>query len=346
MPLESKADYQEITGDELIKDIDKDKPIATAEFNETKSIALAILAALFYSFHNLFIGSLADLGYLARCISGIGMMIPALVYYSKEWFLSYRNGESYFTFKKSVFINKHTDTFGWFILLGVLLSITSTFLGGVSVIYSFKFALEASTNQGVISSIFGLTPFVVAVLFYFVFKEYLKISHIVGMLFIIACILLIALGVKDHKTRGDVSKENSSAGIYAIFFAILCPFFFAFNGLVVRLVRNRYEVDPKEFTQVFLMLQGCLLIIATIVICAVNGYIIPLWDFLQMLLAGVMVNFGRTSMNMAITCGNAGVAYSLNNLQVVFYIILSSIVFLQIPTGIEILAAVLGITGS
>jgi len=108
---------------------------------------------------------------------------------------------------------------------------SASFISGISVIYSFKFALEANTNQGIISSIYGLTPFIAAVLFYFNFGEWLKVSQILGMFFMVICIVLIGFGVNGNQGEdlNVIEDQYSSSGMLAISFAILCPILFAIN---------------------------------------------------------------------------------------------------------------------
>ena len=71
---------------------------------------------------------------------------------------------------KSFFCISFTTTGLWFYMMGLFLILiyrsVNVAAGGIGVIYSFKFALASDINQGIITSIFGITPFVTAVLFY------------------------------------------------------------------------------------------------------------------------------------------------------------------------------------
>lgn len=178
----------------------------TTEFNEKKSILLALLVALFFSLHNFTIGSLSHMGYLARMISAIGMMSFSLAYQGSKWFMHYRDSKPYFTKEKSVFYSPKTQQYEPIILLVILTLVIVTLGGGLLVIYCFKFALEGGLNQGIVTTIFGLTPFLTGVLFYFVFHEVLKTSQMIGMVFMIICIIMIGFGVSSHDS---VITENS-----------------------------------------------------------------------------------------------------------------------------------------
>mmetsp|Transcript_20271 Transcript_20271/g.17952 ORF Transcript_20271/g.17952 Transcript_20271/m.17952 type:complete len:95 (-) Transcript_20271:186-470(-) len=72
------------------------------------------------------------------------------------------------------------------------------------------------------------------------------------------------------------------------------------NGLIIKTTKNKFDVNVNEFTQAFFVIQGVLLIIATTMISVANGYTYYFWDFMQMLLAGIMINLGGTFLNRAI----------------------------------------------
>lgn len=69
-------------------------------------------------------------------------------------------------------------------------------------------------------------------------------------------------------------------------------------------------------------------------------------DLLQMILAGMIVNIGGACSNISVSIGTVGVSYSLTNVQVIIFAVLAAVFLHQIPSQIEILAALLGIIGS
>lgn len=100
-----------------------------------------------------------------------------------------------------------------------------TFFTGVMIIIAFRFALYGKLNQGVISSLFSITSIYLATLAWLFFNEQLRIFHFIGMLFMIACALLIvfsrssnALGVVE--VYGDLVQEISP--VWSVLFGILC----------------------------------------------------------------------------------------------------------------------------
>jgi len=73
-----------------------------------------------------------------------------------------------------------------FIYFGAVIALLNDVIGGIFVVYAFKFAGLAGINQGIISSIFGFSPIMAAIIFYIMFRDRLNAYQIVGMLFIIS----------------------------------------------------------------------------------------------------------------------------------------------------------------
>ncbi|CAI2371700.1 unnamed protein product [Moneuplotes crassus] len=329
--------------------------------SQTKSIVFALLTGVFYALHNFTLGSLARMGYLARFNTGIGMIISAIIYYIYKFIMAKKNGEEFFNREESVFLNqKRNFAHGsrgrvepW-IVIGILVNNIFKIGGGLVVIIAFKLALESGLNQGIITSIFGMTPFLASLCFYCFFNEKLRISQVVGMMFMVGCIVCIGLGTTSHKsdknlhnTKMFIHPESSNTTAYiCIFLACICPVFFAIGGLIMRLMKVEFQTDPAEFTQVCYIWQAPVLVAVVIFGYTAGGFEFILVDFVQMVVAGMLVNVGGACFNIAVSCGNAGVAYSLINVQVIIFSVLAAVFLQQIPSNIEMLAGTLGIIGS
>ncbi|CAI2372259.1 unnamed protein product [Moneuplotes crassus] len=336
--------------EELIPKETKDHPHV---FNETKSIIFALLTGCFYALHNFTLGGLAKMGYLARFDTGIGMGIGAGIYYTYQFIQTKRNNQKFFDWKKSIFRNQNTEIpeyqrekFEYWILAGVI-SIAVLAVGfGIVVIISFKLALEGGMNQGIITAIYGMTPFIASILFYLKFGETLKVSQLIGMVFMIVCIIMIGLLRAPSEEASAREDYNPSGVAIALILSIICPFAFALNGLIIRLLCMKYRVNVNELNQTALLCQGGLVLIGSIIGYSADNYEFIWFDFLQMILAGIIVNAGGSLGAVAVSIGNAGVAYSLFNTQVIIFILLAALLLGQIPTTIEIVAVAFGIVGS
>lgn len=187
------------------------------------------------------------MGYLVRIITAIGMMLFSLAYQGFKWFMNSKDSKPYFSKENSVFYSPKTQQYEPRILLVVALLIMVYMGTGIIIIYSFKFSLAGGLNQGIVTTIFGLTPFMSAVMFYFAFKEVLNISQLIGMVFMIICIVMIGFGVSNQE---DTIAENVLfSSIMAIVLALICPFFFAASGLLVRLTNGKYGTCASSLTE-------------------------------------------------------------------------------------------------
>ena len=72
------------------------------------------------------------------------------------------------------------------------------FAGGYFMILSFQVAILSGINQGIITSLFSLTTLFVAVACRFLFKEYLKLYHYIGIGLTILCAAFIGLNSNEE----------------------------------------------------------------------------------------------------------------------------------------------------
>lgn len=93
------------------------------------------------------------------------------------------------------------------------------------IIIAFRFALYGRLNQGIISSLFSMTSIYLATIAWLFFKEQIRIFHLIGMLFMIACALLIVFSKSSDnlgviEVYGDLVQEISP--VWSVLFGILC----------------------------------------------------------------------------------------------------------------------------
>ncbi|CAI2372065.1 unnamed protein product [Moneuplotes crassus] len=355
----TSADYKRLVsqteGDLHQELLPKQTEISPHTFDQTKSIIFALLTGLFFALHNLTLGSLTRLGYLARSNTGLGIGIGAVIYYSYQFVDKRRKNQAFFDWEKSVFRNqnpqvsiKHRGKFEYWILAGVIAMALISIGSGLIVIVSFKLALEGGMNQGVITAIYGTTPFIISIMFYIKFGETLKISQLIGMVFMIFCITMIGFLRAPSAEAITQADYNPNGVAIALILSMICPFFFALDGLIIRLLCMKFRVNPNELSQAAHLCQGGIVIIGTLLGYLVDNYKYEfIWlDFLQMVLAGIIVNFGGACLSISVSLGNVGVGYSLINSQVIIFILLAALLLGQIPTTIEIVAVAFGIVGS
>lgn len=85
----------------------------------------------------------------------------------------------------------------------ILLRAIQTVFANINIALLAKYSSLAGVSFSVTSSIIPSSSFTTAILFYIVYREKLGLRHLVGMLFLLACILIISLS----KPTGEVSSD-------------------------------------------------------------------------------------------------------------------------------------------
>jgi len=156
---------------------------------------------------------------------------------------------------------------------------------------AYKFAFLAKVNAGTLSSLFSMTSFLIAVVFYFAFGESISCTKILGMVCILTCAVLIGL---DKKGSDEDSSEEVEAmvhyGILAILTACCAPIFWA-----TRVYFFRKFIDTRGFDPTGLALDGNMwtaIIGSILCIFFFINYECSSYDFILACFAGIFILFG------------------------------------------------------
>ena len=101
-------------------------------------------------------------------------------------------------------------------------------------------------NQGCIPSLFSITGIYVTVLFYFVFKEKISCSMIMGVLAMIPCVIFLSLDKKVESEESDLTKDQLVMyGGLAVLMGLSAPLFWTFRTYFTRRTINdkSYEIN-------------------------------------------------------------------------------------------------------
>ena len=252
--------------------------------------------------------------------------------------MKYRNNEAIWTWEESYFrhpkggLNKFNITI-------ILLYALYNMIVGIFLVFCFKFALDADINQGILSSLFGLTAFFSAVGAYFLFNEKLKAAHIIGMSLMLVCIIGLSFGsssknstvqpveepIDDAVSTIPTSSGSSSQILYtflAIFFAILCPIGFCTGGMIVRIADKGPKLDPEDNYKfktlsstdipiISNVLCNIIYIALTILVYQVGSHPFILHEYLQIASVGIIGSIGVVCMNRALIIGLSGPVFAL-----------------------------------
>ena len=120
------------------------------------------------------------------------------------------------------------------------------------VCFALKFTVLAQLNLGCITSLFGLTSFYIAIIFYYAFSE--SISHIrkLGIVFMITAGVLISLDKKEIDSESDLTpNEKTKFGLLAILCACCAPVFWTIRTYFLRRL-----IQDRGFDSISLSIDG------------------------------------------------------------------------------------------
>lgn len=118
------------------------------------------------------------LGVLAREATEGGTLIYFIVFYTVGFVKAKYNNKTFWRWKDSNFRNPRTNGFHWLNFIGLCVYSINTILAGFAVVFTFKFAMLADMNQGILTTLFGLAAIFSSIIAYFIFGDRLKVSHV------------------------------------------------------------------------------------------------------------------------------------------------------------------------
>ena len=253
----------------------------------------------------------------------------------------------FWNWKNSSFRDPATDRFRWRSVFAVILDAIIKVTAGWLVIISFKYALYAGINQGVITTIFTLSAIYVAFISWFMFNEKLNKFHIIGMLLLIGCTILIVFSKKPDasKTLKIYNQEVQEVSpLYSVGFALITTILYSFRTIYVKLFVKELHFNSFDYMTYSYLLSGIVFVPFLLADMYENGFI-PDVVILGMA-SGVLNGFAAFFLFYATSTGMAGPAYSLKNIEPVVQCIFG-VFFLNQQLNIsQFIAICMGILGS
>ncbi|CAI2364831.1 unnamed protein product [Moneuplotes crassus] len=337
-------------------DVDKTEKEANnlkqVEKNQFLSVVYAAFCGVMFSFTNYIYGHFSTSGTVTRETFAFGTLVFAVGYYFVEFIHFKRQGKKYLTWQDSNFRNPETGKFCWKRFSAIFLYSAIILVSGYFLLYTFQFGTYGNMNHGILTSLFGLSAIFSAVLAYFLFGDRLKIFHVIGIILMLICIVGLSLGSTKNseielldETAAEISDTPLFYALLSIALGIICPISFAGSGMVVRYASNNYGTKSLQLTLIGFLWYNIVLFPA-LLITYLGGYQpFIASDFLLNTFCGILGAFSIIVLNKALTLGLAGPVFALANLQIIIQSILDAIFLSQVPTWIEIVAAVFGILG-
>jgi len=145
-------------------------------------------------------------------------------------------------------------------------------------------------------------------------------------------------------SRGEAHNKLTYA-LLSIAIAAICPLLSTGGGLTVRYFSWNHNFDPFDMTITMYFLNNLTLIFPLILTYMYGSHPFILNEYLEIVFSGAVASWGVAFMNQAVTLGLAGPVYAISNIQVIIQTVLDAIINGAVPTTIEIIAAILGISG-
>ncbi|CAI2371812.1 unnamed protein product [Moneuplotes crassus] len=321
------------------------KPKNPPEKNQKLSLLYGVFAGILFGLGNYTLGIHVKMGYLATCIQGNGALLVIVISTVCSVLASVIKKKQIWTWEDSNFRNNQTGGFHWKNLAGILIYCLVVILTALCINLTFRFALYADINQGILTSIFGVSALISAVLAYFLFGDKLKNYHIFGMIMIMFCVIGFAFG-QTSKIHHKTNSENATFySILSISLACLCPLGFALQGMTARYTSENYGLDSSILTACSYTILNVLYLTVTICMYSTDEHPFILSEYLIILFSGCILYFGVLCVNKALVLGLAGPVFSLENIEVIIMTILDIIFMGVYPNSIEILSACVGVAG-
>ena len=197
-------------------------------------ILQAFIASLCYTVSNGLKARMSrEVDFIALLYNGLGCILAPIIFFLWNSAASYRSGGRFWD-------DQNIIVGGKFSLRNFIAMVVFTFIN-LGVVSFATLTLYTSTrtvlNAGVVSSIWSLTPFVMAIGDYIFFGIKITISQVYGMLLIVVCVILLGLkDVIEEKRTGVVAPklaiDDPLPTYIPVIVAGLSPIIFTASGMM------------------------------------------------------------------------------------------------------------------
>ncbi|CAI2373403.1 unnamed protein product [Moneuplotes crassus] len=309
-------------------------------------VLTALIAGICFGTCNIFLGKVSHFGIYSREVVSVGALAFSAGYFIVQglYNLACRTSTNQHEDTSPSVYNREIGQINWIYCFCIIADGVLTFLNGVLIIISYKLALYGNLNQGLITALFALTSVYLAVFSWKFYDQDITFFHVLGMLFLVACALLISFSKKATQgavveVYGEIIPEISP--VWGVLVGILCTSLFFCRTILIKEYHRRFKVDPMKLTVHSYIFQGVIMVIVVFSQELASGDVMR-----DNLLAGGFGFLGNTFINHATTKGYAGPAAALANIQIIIQVVFNAAVFQQVPNGMQVVACICGICGS
>ncbi|TNV78674.1 hypothetical protein FGO68_gene17190 [Halteria grandinella] len=297
------------------------------------SLAASILIALC----NTSMSDLSKLGFEGILYLGPGSMLCGLIYWSAILPFTTYHPQGY-----KLLNDEPSSSFLWQSLSFLLFSSVYLFTQ-LSIVLAFSQSLQAGVNEGIITSIWAITPLFSALLDYLIFQVSLSVKHLVGVVSLVACAGCISLS--SLMGEGASGRESSISPAVPVAVAIVGSILMAvrsFQGKQL-VVRGGFDAFNLSFGSLFV--QGLALTGVLIHLKSEEG--LSLHYMVIGTLCAILNTLGGVAIVKASSVGPLGPVNALfTSSSSVLFCLLQFARFGKHPNSLEIAGMLIGILGA
>lgn len=131
---------------------------------------------------NFFIGDVAFYGFYSRELMGVGMFAFSFFVIICQLIHMKIKYNSFYPWEHSTYRNHETNGICWQTVFFMVLDGFLNFMGDLMAILGFQYALFSQINQGVVSTMFGLSSIYIGVMAWIFFHERMNLVHVSSVL--------------------------------------------------------------------------------------------------------------------------------------------------------------------
>ena len=222
----------------------------------------SLSAGVLLGFNNFFLSLISELGLKSAFIFSLGAIGLSLSYQCIMMLKVKNDTGRYWSVQHSNLMhlgNNQRLQVKWINVLGLILRTIVNFLFQGSIILGFKYAGLAGINQGIITALLCTYCVFTSVIFYFLFQEQLRRKFIVGIAFMLLCVILVSYPENDKididapTTQQEPLPDNV---IKAIGFGLLAPLLISVFISISRYWTVNYGYNSQDLTMDTVLLLG------------------------------------------------------------------------------------------
>lgn len=211
----------------------------------------------------------------------------------------------------------------------------------------------AEMNVGIITVLWSITPLMVSIGEYFIYKHALKFNYLIGMLLMVLSAVVLSFNtlLNNSKNNGTGQKGEHVAALSSyvpVLFALITPLCFTSRVLLIRKMTNKQFgvcFNTTTLTMTVFLIDNVLFLVVAIFYWK---YYVPI-DWYLILMGTIGVFFDSAALNVAYLAlgrGPGGPIVALFSTSTIGITAIESLRYMKAPSLIELIGGCIGMIGA